>query len=271
MLFAMDLIILLVGVLQKPLSLRILLALVARLGIYLGNGVALYALVVAILHNGRPLHHTADEEFLTGVVNALLQPPRYAPGHQLLNNPRNRRSLRLSPDSLTPTELTVLRAILQVPQPRDHTSGRPGREATSTTPTTTTATTVSFTTTVTSTTQTTATPTMAFPTMTAPVRLLRPTTTTTSVSPFSTVAPSPRTIGDLIEEWMGQTQLVLVTLVLLLLLAACSVTYLSCQLFTLLAHLLLPGCFDLDMPRHGGKGRKRRKTPLKRLTHVFGK
>ena len=156
MLIAMDLIILLVGVLQKPLSLRILLALVARLGIYLGNGVALYALVAAILHNGRPMHHTADEEFLSGVVNALLQPPRYAPGHQLLNNPRN-RSLRLSPDTLTPTELTVLRAILQVQQPRDHTSGRPGREATSTTPTTTTATTVSFTTAATSTAPTTTT------------------------------------------------------------------------------------------------------------------
>ena len=94
-----------------------LLALVARLGLFAGNVVAHYALAATILQNGRSAALTADEEFLTSLVNATLQPPRYRPDTQPPHHLRSKRSPGSPLDSLTSSELAVLRALLQGPNP----------------------------------------------------------------------------------------------------------------------------------------------------------
>ena len=116
-LFTLDMTILLFGVLRRPLCLWVLLALVARLGLFAGNVVAHYALAATILQNGRSAALTADEEFLTSLVNATLQPPRYRPDTQPPHHLRSKRSPGSPSDSLTSSELAVLRALLQGPNP----------------------------------------------------------------------------------------------------------------------------------------------------------
>ena len=72
-----DLSILMMGVLRAPLTMRVIVALVLRLLLYVTNAVALYALTATVLHNGRPAHPSGDDQFLADLVNALLQPAQY--------------------------------------------------------------------------------------------------------------------------------------------------------------------------------------------------
>ena len=53
----MDLSILMIGVLRAPLTMRVIVALLLRLLLYVTNAVALYALTATVLHNGRPAQH----------------------------------------------------------------------------------------------------------------------------------------------------------------------------------------------------------------------
>ena len=111
-----DLSILMMGVLRAPLTMRVIVALVLRLLLYVTNGVALYALAATVLQNGRPAHPSGDDQFLADLVNALLQPAQYVntqgppPTSQRL-----RRSIGFHPHDLTVAEVNILRAIMRDP------------------------------------------------------------------------------------------------------------------------------------------------------------
>ncbi len=122
-----DLCILMIGILKAPMTMRVIVALVLRLLLYVTNVVALYALTATIIHNGRPAHPTGDDQFLADLVNALLQPAQYV---NVQGPPPSRSRLRRSPDfhphDLTlaelnllkaehPAELNILKAIMQDP------------------------------------------------------------------------------------------------------------------------------------------------------------
>ena len=122
-----DLCILMIGILKAPMTMRVIVALVLRLLLYVTNVVALYALTATVIHNGRPAHPTGDDQFLADLVNALLQPAQYV---NVQGPPPSRSRLRRSPDfhphDLTlaelnllkaehPAELNILKAIMQDP------------------------------------------------------------------------------------------------------------------------------------------------------------
>ena len=122
-----DLCILMIGILKAPMTMRVIVALVLRLLLYVTNAVALYALTATVLHNGRPAHPTGDDQFLADLVNALLQPAQYVNAQ---GSPPSSSRLRRSPDfhphDLTiaelnllkaehPAELNILKAIMRDP------------------------------------------------------------------------------------------------------------------------------------------------------------
>ena len=122
-----DLCILMIGILKAPLTMRVIVALVLRLGLYVTNAVALYALTATVIHNGRPANPTGEDQFVADLVNALLQPAQYANVQgSPTSSPRLRRSPDFPPHDLTlaelnllkaehPAELNILKAILQEP------------------------------------------------------------------------------------------------------------------------------------------------------------
>ena len=122
-----DLCILMIGILKAPMTMRVIMALVLRVLLYVTNAVALYALTATVIHNGRPAHPTGDDQFLADLVNALLQPAQYV---NAKGSPTSSSRLRRSPDfhphDLTiaelnllkaehPAELSILKAIMQDP------------------------------------------------------------------------------------------------------------------------------------------------------------
>ena len=122
-----DLCILMIGILKAPMTMRVIMALVLRVLLYVMNAVALYALTATVIHNGRPAHPTGDDQFLADMVNALLQPAQYV---NAKGSPTSSSRLRRSPDfhphDLTiaelnllkaehPAELSILKAIMQDP------------------------------------------------------------------------------------------------------------------------------------------------------------
>ena len=122
-----DLGILMIGILKAPMTMRVIMALVLRVLLYVMNAVALYALTATVIHNGRPAHPTGDDQFLADLVNALLQPAQYV---NAKGSPTSSSRLRRSPDfhphDLTiaelnllkaehPAELSILKAIMQDP------------------------------------------------------------------------------------------------------------------------------------------------------------
>ena len=122
-----DLCILMIGILKAPMTMRVIVALVLRLFLYVTNAVALYALTATVIHNGRPAHPIGEDQFVADLVNALLQPAQYA---NVQGSPTSSSRLRRSPDfpphDLTlaelnllkaehPAELNILKAILQEP------------------------------------------------------------------------------------------------------------------------------------------------------------
>merc|ERR1711923_429390 len=112
----LDLCILMIGILKAPMTMRVIVALVLRLFIYITNAVALYALSATIIHNGRPAHPLGEDQFVADLVNALLQPAQYANVlDSPVSSPRLKRSPDFPPHDLTPAELNFLKAILQEP------------------------------------------------------------------------------------------------------------------------------------------------------------
>ena len=122
-----DLCILMIGILKAPMTMRVIVALVLRLFIYVTNAVALYALTATVIHNGRPAHPIGEDQFVADLVNALLQPAQYANVQDSpISSPRLKRSPDFPPHDLTlaelnllkaehPAELNILKAILQEP------------------------------------------------------------------------------------------------------------------------------------------------------------
>merc|ERR1712012_1450284 len=122
-----DLCILMIGILKAPMTMRVIVALVLRLFLYVTNAVALYALTATVIHNGRPAHPIGEDQFVADLVNALLQPAQYANVQgSPTSSPRLRRSPDFPPHDLTlaelnllkaehPAELNILKAILQEP------------------------------------------------------------------------------------------------------------------------------------------------------------
>ena len=122
-----DLCILMIGILKAPMTMRVIVALVLRLFLYVTNAVALYALTATVIHNGRPAHPIGEDQFVADLVNALLQPAQYANAQgSPTSSSRLRRSPDFPPHDLTlaelnllkaehPAELNILKAILQEP------------------------------------------------------------------------------------------------------------------------------------------------------------
>ena len=122
-----DLCILMIGILKAPMTMRVIVALVLRLFLYVTNAVALYALTATVIHNGRPAHPIGEDQFVADLVNALLQPAQYANVQDSpISSPRLKRSPDFPPHDLTlaelnllkaehPAELNILKAILQEP------------------------------------------------------------------------------------------------------------------------------------------------------------
>merc|ERR1712012_466786 len=113
---AVDLCILMIGILKAPMTMRVIVALVLRLFLYVTNAVALYALTATVIHNGRPAHPIGEDQFVADLVNALLQPAQYANVQDSpISSPRLKRSPDFPPHDLTHAELNILKAILQEP------------------------------------------------------------------------------------------------------------------------------------------------------------
>ena len=111
-----DLCILMIGILKAPMTMRVIVALVLRLFLYVTNAVALYALTATVIHNGRPAHPLGEDQFVADLVNALLQPAQYANVQDSpVSSPRLKRSPDFPPHDLTPAEFNILKAILQEP------------------------------------------------------------------------------------------------------------------------------------------------------------
>ena len=112
----LDLCILMIGILKAPMTMRVIVALVLRLFLYITNAVALYALTATVIHNGRPAHPLGEDKFVADLVNALLQPAQYANVQDSpVSSPRLKRSPDFPPHDLTPAEFNILKAILQEP------------------------------------------------------------------------------------------------------------------------------------------------------------
>ena len=123
----MDLSILMIGVLRAPLTMRVIVALLLRLLLYVTNAVALYALTATVLHNGRPAHPNGEDQFVADLVNALLQPAQYVNAQgPPPSSSRLRRSPGFHSHDLTvaelnllktehPAELNILKAIMRDP------------------------------------------------------------------------------------------------------------------------------------------------------------
>merc|ERR1712052_110259 len=122
-----DLCILMIGILKAPMTMRVIVALVLRLCLYVINAAALYGLTATIIHNGMPAHPIGEDQFVADLVNAILQPAQYTNVQDSpISSPRLKRSPDFPPHDLTPAEfnllkaehpaeLNILKAILQEP------------------------------------------------------------------------------------------------------------------------------------------------------------
>ena len=122
-----DLCILMIGILKAPMTMRVIVALVLRLCLYVINAAALYGLTATIIHNGMPAHPIGEDQFVADLVNAILQPAQYTNVQDSpISSPRLKRSPDFPSHDLTlaelnllkaehPAEFNILKAILQEP------------------------------------------------------------------------------------------------------------------------------------------------------------